>query len=732
MKKIVFAVFVMSMFLAQAQNKSSVETRALMREFSKAKSPATMSHRVTDKLAVSSDAHGTWVRIVAKVSPSFNKTSLEQNGIRVTSQVADIVALRVPIQSLPTLDACADILQYSVAHQAVPLCDKARIDTHTDSVHAGIGVPQVFNGEGVIIGITDWGFDYLHPNFNSSAEKRILRAWDQFKLSGPAPEGFDYGTEYKTYDELKAAKCDTSNIYGYHSHGSHVAGICGGRGTKAAGSSDNKYIGQAPKVKFLMGSWLLDEASWLDQVAWMYRVSKEEGKRLVINSSWGMYSFSTLDGTSLLSQAINHYSDSGIVFVTSAGNNAGDNYHLKLQFGQNVAAGDTARSIATYYLDGAGQMLIYWGTPGQQFQSGFALSKGSTIYPGEFFATDANIDYYENYLVIPVDSVRSDTIRYNVMTESCNPFDQRPHVILKVDKNSGYKLHMMCTAPQETEINVWNVNYVKEHESNVGTDFTASTFSGYLNGDDQYGIGEPACAEKSIAVAAHSSGQHSSDGTFYPGPIAYFSSYGPTLDGRNKPEISAPGVNVVSSISSHDNGEYTIVDHTTGGTHSYPYATMSGTSMSGPSVSGIVALMLQANPRLTIDQIREVIFTTATNDEATGPILANDSISIRWGYGKINALKAVNGAIDKLSVDEVVALDVPLSVYPNPSSNRVTVSTGTNLPCHLSVYGTDGRLVAETTACTQASFDVSRWANGIYIVRAQDRSGIRTAKLIVK
>ena len=69
--------------------------------------------------------------------------------------------------------------------------NKAVPDGRVDSVYQGIELPQSFTGEDVIIGVTDWGFDYTHPVFYDLQKQncRILRAWDQFRNAGPAPEG---------------------------------------------------------------------------------------------------------------------------------------------------------------------------------------------------------------------------------------------------------------------------------------------------------------------------------------------------------------------------------------------------------------------------------------------------------------------------------------------------------------------------------------------------------------
>jgi len=730
MKKIVFLLLTVSFLCAYGQEKGSIETRALRANMGGAKGAAAIPERLVERYPLRHVGGRDYIGVLAKVDGAFEASELERKGVKVTSRVGDIVSMRVPLERLWELENCEGVMYYSVAHRVAPDVERTRLDTRTDSVQRGLGVPMPFDGEGVLIGITDWGFDYTHPNINKKSNPRIVRAWDHFKLSGPAPEGFDYGTEYRTNDELRAAGGDTSGLYGYGTHGTHVAGICGGNGNVRG-----EGIGQAPAAKFILGSWYLDEASWLDQVAWMKGVAEQEGKRLVINSSWGMYTFSTLDGTSLLSQAINAYSDSGIVFVTSAGNNGDAKYHLQHRFGEE----DTLRSIASYMGTGIGQGLICWGEPRGSsavvdFEVGFAMvSMGNSAvrYSSPLFSTENDVPYYESYVV-----AGSDTIRYDVMIERSNPLDGRPHVVLNVDRSYGYNIMLVCTADSGSTVNIWNVGNVRNNAGNTGNDFVHNNIEGCTPGDHFYGIGEPACAEKTISVAAHVADHYDSDSVYTTGALTYFSSHGPTLDGRNKPEISAPGSNVISSISSRitadDMATYTAEYEAVSGGKRYIWSRMSGTSMSSPAVTGVVALMLQANPTLTVDDIREIIFSTARNDDKTGALRANDSVSIQWGYGKIDALRAVNAAYDKLGIEESAKVSPSLVVFPNPTSGMVTLRTGSNRPQLARLYSIDGKVMREFTVTSETTMDLSGLSSGVYFVQVGDNRSTRTAKVVVR
>ena len=664
------------------------------------------------------------VRLLAKVTTRYNAEKLKAYGIVTGAKAGDIVTLRVPIDKLQIIDNYAEVLQYSISPRVAPEMNRTRVDTRTDSVQAGLGVPQAYTGKDVIIGITDWGFDYKHPNFNNKGQDnhRLLRAWDQFRLKGPAPQGYDYGTEIVGRRDLLEVQGDTSGLYGYATHGTHVAGICAGRGI------DGEYVGQAPYANLLFASFRLDLASWLDAVGWMKDVAKEEGKRLVINNSWGMYTLDPIDGTSLASQAINILSDSGIVFVTSGGNCGDDYFHLSKTF----VAGqpDTLRSVAKYYnYTEIGQDIVIWGEPGNLFSVSFAMvgNGDSVCLPWQHMTMATPGGNGGSYTLDSALVAGTDTIRFRMTVEDANIFNQRPHVLLTVYKNASYNIHIAVTA-QEGTVHVWNIADLANGAGNMGAEFSKSYYPNYTRGDNASGIGEPACAEKCIAVAAHNSDGKKPGGEIVPGVIASFSSHGPVIDGRRKPDLSAPGLNVTSSISSYTTEVYSPVMTYTYAGREYIWARMSGTSMSGPAITGIVALMLEANPQLSPAQIREILCATTRNDSQTGPLHERDSISDVWGWGKANALAAVNEALAHVDIREADEdwFAKSLQVYPNPARDQITVMTGRHTPETVAIYSINGTLVLSQQVVMEAQMDISGLPHGVYIVKC----GARNTRLV--
>lgn len=134
------------------------------------------------------------------------------------------------------------------------------------------------------------------------------------------------------------------------------------------------------------------------------------------------------------------------------------------------------------------------------------------------------------------------------------------------------------------------------------------------NAGGEGSIGTPASYPEAFAVGALRKDNK----------IAQFSLRGPSAyEGDIKPDVSAPGVNILSSIPNN------------------LYALRSGTSMASPHVAGVAALVYQANPQLTPDQVEQIITSTATPlNDAENVAKPNHA----YGHGKVNAYNAVKAA----------------------------------------------------------------------------------------
>ena len=623
-----------------------------------------------------------YVSFLAKINPTFDKQRLIQSNYIIGNPIRNIVSIKVPIEDSKYASNIQGIDYLALAGKVNHQLDKAVHDVRADSVQQGIGLPQGFQGKNVYIGVTDWGFDYSHPAFYDStlSQTRIIAAWDQFKTSGPHPQGFNYGTEHVGANALLAAGSDTANIYSYSTHGTHVASIAGGCGAGTA------YRGVAYDANFLFVTFLVDEAAVLDAWEWMYQKAQAAGKRLVINMSWGLYHFGTLDGNSLLSQAITAYSDLGVVFVNSAGNNGNVNFHLKKTFNN-----DQLNSKIDFYSYAAnanmwGQSIHAWGEVGHAFSNGIVVKNASntTLVESPFYSTNVTNTYIDTFLV-----AGADTIFYNIAADSAHPLNQKPQMRLRVKcTNTSLKILLKSTAVDGT-VNYWSVTELTTDVGNWGMPFSYSG-TGTTPGDADHGISEPSCSDDVISVAAYAPSYLTPGGASVGGGLASFSSHGPRYDGVMKPDIAAPGVSICSAISSFTDANYTTISSLTFNNKTYDYAKFSGTSMSGPVVAGVCALILEANPWLTAAQVKQLIKETARTDNFTGVIPALGSPL--WGMGKLNAYAAVEEALALVDVPENT-LENNWNVYPNPVIEILHFTLVDELPKACTVVDAQGKCI---------------------------------------
>ena len=629
------------------------------------------------------------------------------------------------------LDALAELPMAAIelASRAVPHVNKARYGTRVDSVHAGLGLPQPFHGEGVLIGVLDWGFDYTHPMFYDTAMTvtRIRAVWDQYRQSGPAPLDFGYGAEADTPDAILAMGSDTANVYSYSTHGTHVAGIAAG------GGAGEGLTGMAPAAELLFATLMIDEAAALDAFAWMQDIAEADGKRLVINNSWGLPQWGTPDGTSLSNLFIDALSEEGVVFVSSNGNNGDSNFHLKHTF---TGPEDTIRSRLQFYPltehpNAWGQNLTLWGDVGGSFEAGFLVTQGvSSVVDASPLFNTADGPLVTDAVIV----INDDTILYDVAMESSHPANGRPFLQIRIHKENSYLGVVLNATAESGQVHAWNHTHLSNDVGNWGQNFSAAQ-PGWLSGDPGYGIQQPACGHSVIAVGAYSSEFANPSGIEIGGGLANFSSYGPTLDERLKPNVSAPGVNVESSLSSFRDGSDAVTSTAVWNESIYEFGRLSGTSMSSPAAAGVVALMLEANPDLSPMDVMAILEWTAREDDDTG-VLPEEG-DVVWGHGKVTASQAVMAAMNWVTHVGTPAFPTApaaheLLAYPNPARDHVWIAGMTSAQGSWELCDQRGRVVDSGEATPWFRVGLAELPMGVFILRTTEPNGHRRTVRVVK
>lgn len=681
----------------------------------------------------------------------FNKTNVESLGVKLNTEAGNLFTALIPINSLESLFEIEGIDSVEIAEKVHTTMDNARTLTNVNQVHAGTGLSQAYTGNGVIVGVIDGGFDYTHPTFrnlNNSQLTRISKVWEQNGITtSPAP----YGTEYQGSTEILNRMRDEID----ESHGTHVAGTAGGNG----GASNSIYKGVAYDSEIVLVSTNMLDTGIIDGLQYIFNNATTQNKPAVVNISIGKH-IGPHDGTSPFDSMSSTLAGNGKILVGSAGNQGSDLIHLGKSFTltENYCYSFILNGQENNLFSNGISFIDVWGEVGKNFEVSVNIVKivnnqVQLISYTPYYNTNTN-NLSIQTSIQDSDTTNPDTSLIEISTET-NSTNQKPHAVLFINNSAqDDNDHLILFEIKSTNgvVNSW----ISAFGSNLlpsqrRVEFTnlGSTNTSYVNGDTNMTIGEIGGTGNSIiSVGAFTSkntytafnGTTVNNGPIpsidYPGPInaiASFSSKGPTADGRFKPDISAPGNVIVSSVSRFDSG-YTAtsietVSGLTDSVNSWYFAAMQGTSMSAPMVTGIIALWLQANPNLTVAQIKTILQNTSITDSdtGTGSAIPNNT----WGRGKINAYAGIQYINQFLNVDTFDTTN-NFIVYPNPTSSKIFITSKENVSSY-EIYNTLGQKVLEgrfNKVLDQEELDLTELQSGLYILNFKGKKVNKTVRIV--
>ncbi|TXH56146.1 MAG: T9SS type A sorting domain-containing protein [Bacteroidia bacterium] len=677
--------------------------------------------------------------------------SLLKLGVKIGTKAGDIWTVWVPVSNMLSFFSTAGIIAIEVDQPAFPELDIARKKTNVDSVHAGISLPMPFAGKGVISGIIDFGFDYLHPAFYDTLGKayRIRKVWE-LAATGTPPTGYSYGHEITDSTLLRLRGTDNT----VQNHGTSVAALVGGSGV-GGDTTGRKYRGIAYESDLVFvgvrrdtlgNQWMHGTfTDFVDGINYIFTYAASVGKPAVVNISWGSQS-GAHDGTSLFNQACNNLSGPGKIVVMSAGNEGGNRIHLNKTF----TANDTTVSSFITFSDTSYQRtwIDAWGEPGKTFCAAVSLYQGGVVANTTgFICIDNNPHSF--YLL----SRNGLDTCYIEMTSSASEINNgKPHIFLNVFNKSSDSMVVRFKANNGT-INAWNESYFYGYVKRYSSEFESYFIPGMTNGNTNSTVSEMGSGDSVLLVGAYISNNTwtningaSYNVSGFKDKIAGFSSRGPYIDGRIKPDITAPGLVVATASSSFDSSYYPFgtsgayvmtdyVDPTTGRT--FYYSQFSGTSCSAPITSGIIALLLQAVPTASVATIKSIVAQTAITDIHTGTIPAAGNNT--WGHGKINAYQALRKLIQQTSVSTIEGKALDVVLYPNPNQGQFSLDYNSlqNELVTVHVYDMMGKNVYQnnwkvTTGNNQTSIVLPTVSKGNYLVKVSAKTGSRTITLSIQ
>jgi subtilisin family serine protease len=472
------------------------------------------------------------------------------------------------------------------------------------------------SGAGVLVGLIDvGGFDFSHPDFlDSDGHTRFERIWDQGGNSHPPPaergtSGFTYGAELRKKDMdraldaaaaqgLPAYELEPQSQMSEGSHATHVASIAAGNRGVAPKATVAGVLISIPKSESERRLSFYDSTRIAHAVDYLIELARElGGLPLSINISLGTNGHAHDD-----SSAINRWIDAALTVpgrgVCIAAGNAGQEraehdedvgfimgrVHANGQIQARELVADLEWNVVgNTVADISENELEIWYGPEDRFAVQVkppGADWTDPIEPGQFIENRQLAD--GSFLSV-----------YNELYHAAN----------------GANYIAVYLSPQLRQPRIVGVRAGEWLVRLLGRDVRNGTFHAWIERDDPRKVGRLgqrdawifpsffsessfvdkstvstlACGQRTVSVANLDEQRRR---------INITSSQGPTRDGRQKPDIAAPGTDIVAAKGFAPGDEW---------------IAMTGTSMASPYVAGVVALMLATNSDLTGAQLGGII-----------------------------------------------------------------------------------------------------------------------------
>jgi subtilisin family serine protease len=556
-----------------------------------------------------------------------------------SSRKGNIVAATVPFQDLPKLADRDDVLRVELGEPLAAPRPVVSTDPHRARRPRRIGSARSHHsGEGILIGIIDvGGFDFAHPDFllnegTPRVETRFVRIWDQGGNARPPPgkQGtgrWSYGAEFRKEHLDRAIRKATSvgvppqdlerqsQMYPA-SHGTHVASIAAGNtGVCPRAFIAGVLVSLSPEEEDRRRSFS-DSIRIVQGIEYVLQVAEElkEDHRLdklpvSINISLGTNGYAH-DASS----AVDRWIDAALSVpgrsVCVAAGNAGQ--HMPEFEGDtgwimgriHTSGRIGARELYTdidWIVVGNGiadlseNELELWYSPQDRFGVSVRPPGGpwiGPVEPGEFIENqqlkDGSFVSVYNELYHPSNGANSIAVYLSPMLSTDG--------IVGV-AGGQWVIRLHGKEVRDGRYHGWIERDDPRPLGLVGAKeaWSFPSFFSERSYVDEATVSSLACGNRIISVANLDEAAER---------INASSSQGPTRDNRFKPDVAAPGTEVVAAKGFSENEEQ--------------WVAMTGTSMASPYVTGVVGLMLATQPNLTAAQIGGVIQRTALPLPAAG------------------------------------------------------------------------------------------------------------------
>lgn len=773
MKRIYLSLLAAGIALsAVAQSKLDLHSRLALRQLKMEQAPIKVN-----PLTKSLEARTTpvsRVNCILRLHEGTTVEELEAAGANVQLVRGNIAFVTMPLAIVEEFSTHKGIKTMSFERPVSMKMDVARQASGIDEIHAGTGLKQPYTGKGVVAGIVDVGIEPNHINFKKEDGTSRIKRFADFYYPANAAQVTDL--QWDMYNEENINTCETDYVYTYH--GTHTLGIMAGgyKGTMkystlvdqtpAIVEGNSPYYGVATDADIVVSGGEMNSdyalAMGVEQILDYAYVS---GQPAVINMSLGS-NYGARDGKQVMCDYLAEAGKEAIICMAS-----GNEGEMPIAITKTFTAEDKTLKTCLYPYSGT---VTASGTTFKNLRYGTA----------EFYSNDST--EFEIDLVV-LNRSRGSVVMRRTLSGNSNG---EPMCIVSSDvykeydtdivdlqfgrwfvgyvefgsyvsEENGRYCAMYNMQVSESEKNT-DSSYVlafeirgKEGQRIDGfTDadgylcFSNYGMSGYQDGSCNGSISDMACGDNVIVVGSYNTKNYVvpmneqlmgyQGETYMPGKVSPFTSYGTLIDGRNLPHIVAPGLTVVSSVSAPylkyynatNNAE--LLQGVAGDDKGniYYYMESPGTSMATPVVAGAVALWLEADPALEVNEALEIMEQTAVKDDFytswTGDM-------VQWGAGKLDAYAGLKEVIRRAAVNsgvqDVLAKTDRLIV--TSTGNKVyNVFLGGSEQMNVILFNLQGQPVLKSVAeGDEASIDASALSTGVYVLNV---NGVYSERILVK
>lgn len=499
--------------------------------------------------------------------------------------------------------------------------------TNNDANAPRIGDRHVTRSGGrrVLVGIIDvQGFDFAHPDFlaNQGSETRFVRIWDQGAHDGrPAPSGYNYGAEIRKEHMDAAISAEPSvgiaaqllepqSQTAEGSHATHVASIAAGNRGVCHEAFIAGVLVSLPSEDLDRRLSFYDSTRIAHAVKYLFELAEELEQEydidhipVSINISLGTNGHAH-DGSSAVSRWIDSaLTTPGRSICVAAGNAGQEAPEEEGDTGFIMGRIHTSGRIAARGLEDDIRWLVVgntiedlseneleiWYSPADRISVSLKSPEGKwygPYKPGQFVENEQLSD--GSFFSIYNELYHAANGANNIAIYLSPSFSETQ---IKGVQAGEWTVRLHGDEIRDGQYHGWIERDDPRRLGTLGSKdaWRFPSFFSQASNVDRFSISSLACGQNVVAVANMDAKAEK---------INISSSQGPTRDGRFKPDIAAPGTDIVAA-----NG-FTFDDD-------QRWVAMTGTSMASPFVAGVIGLMLERNPKLTAAQIGGIIQRTA-------------------------------------------------------------------------------------------------------------------------